>query len=207
MKKSFFSCMMVTLLAGSVAFAKWIDPDNESKKNHNLPAWQGVDFTFTGFSSSTGTSSISYHNAINDLWEWDVGTGVDRLGFFFMGGARYFVYNWPKTTCFFFFPCHGQVSTGMNLNYSTGGRKTFTDSGGSDSKYDQGSSISAWPTVAFRSIYRDFFSLTLDVGYRIMVQKPSISRGFGNPVPTAVDDMENANKDGLGAAVSLGIVF
>jgi hypothetical protein len=161
---------------------------------------------FTGFSSSTGTSAIQYRNAINDFWEWNAGTGIDTLGWFVSGGGRYYIYNWPHTTCFFAFPCHGQVTGGLNVNYANGGRKTFS-SGGQDTKYDQGSSISAWPTIAFRSIYREFFSLSLDVGYRFMIQKPSITRGYGQPLPSAVDEMERANKDGFGASVSVGVVF
>lgn len=206
MRKTIFTFIITSFFIGSLASAKWIDPEKEAMKNHRVQAWQGIDFTFTGFSSSTGTSSITYHSAINDYWVWDAGTGIDSLGWFFTGGGRYFIYNWPRTTCFFMFPCHGQVSGGLNMNYSNGGRRTFTEAG-VESKYDQGSSISAWPTIAFRSIYQNFFSLSLDVGYRIMVQKPSINRGFGPELASAVRDMEDANKDGLGASVSLGIVF
>ncbi|MBC7371404.1 MAG: hypothetical protein H7326_07565 [Bdellovibrionaceae bacterium] len=206
MRKIFLSLLLVSVFVGSLASAKWIDPEKEAMKNHTLPAWQGVDFTFTGFSSSTGTTAFTYHNALNDHLEWNGGAGLDNLGWFLTGGARYFVYNWPKTTCFFLFTCHGQVSTGMNLNYANGGRKTYSANTG-EAKYDQGSSISAWPTVAFRSIYREFFSLSLDVGYRFMLQKPTVTRGFGIDIPSAKDEMEKANDNGFGAAVSVGLVF
>jgi hypothetical protein len=206
MRKSFWSLFLIPFLMSSLALAKWVDPEAEALKNHRVKGWQGVDFTLTGVSSSTGASLITYHSAVNDYWEWDAGIGVDTLGWLVTGGARYFVYNWPHTTCFFAFACHGQVTAGMNLNYANGGRKSYVNNG-IESNYDQGSSISAWPTVAFRSIYRDFFSLSLDVGYRLMVQKPSVSRGFGPPLQSAVDEMEKSNKDGLGASVSVGIVF
>jgi hypothetical protein len=206
MRRSFFTLFMTILFFGSFAVAKWVDPEAEAQRNHRVKAWQGIDFTFTGFSSSTGVSTITYHSAINDFFEWDAGTGIDTNGWVLTGGGRYFIYNWPHTTCFFMFPCHGQVSAGANLTYYNGGRKSF-ENNGVETRYDQGSSVSAWPTIAFRSIYRDFFSLSLDVGYRIMVQKPSIARGYGPALPSAVEDMEKANKDGLGASVSLGIVF
>ena len=206
MRNSFVTILLVSLFMSSLSFAKWIDPETEAKKYHQVKAWQGVDFTFTGFSSSTNTSSISFHSAVNDLWEWDAGTGVDNLGWFLTGGGRYFIFNNPHTTCFFTFRCHGQVTAGANFNYANGGRKAYTNNG-VESRYDQGNSESLWPTVGFRSIYRDFFSLSLDVGYRVMVQQPSISRGYGPLVQSNVDDMQNANKNGLGASVSLGIVF
>ncbi len=206
MRKSAYSFLLILIVSGVFAHAKWIDPEAEAQKNRKVRAWQGVDFTFTGLSSSSGTSLITYHAAINDFWEWDAGAGIDSLGWFASGGGRYFIYNWPHTTCFFAFPCHGQVSGGLNLNYANGGRKSYTEAG-VETKYDQGSSMSAWPTVGFRSIYQDFFSLSLDVGYRLMVQKPTITRGYGPPLQRAVDDMDKANKDGFGASVSVGIVF
>ncbi|MBK9323697.1 MAG: hypothetical protein IPM97_12265 [Bdellovibrionaceae bacterium] len=206
MRRSVFYCLFAVLLVSSLAQAKWIDPEAEALKNRKFKVWNGVDFTFTGFASSSGMKLISYHAAINDFWEWDAGAGIDSLGWFVSGGGRYFMYNWPRTTCFFAFPCHGQVSGGMNLNYANGGRKTYTD-GAVETKYDQSSSMSMWPTIAFRSIYQDFFSLSLDVGYRLMVQKPSITRGYGPPLQSAVDDMEKGNKDGFGASISVGIVF
>jgi len=207
LRNSFLTLLVVSALASSTAFAKWIDPEKEAMKNHTLPAWQGVDFTFTGFSSSTGTSAFTYHNALNDFWQWNGGAGLDSLGWFLTAGGRYFVYNGPKTTCFFLFSCHGQVAAGMNLNYANGGRKTYTSPTTGDAKYDQGSSLAAWPVVAFRSIYREFFSLSLDVGYRIMLQKPTISRGHGIDIPGSVEDMDKANNNGFGASVSLGLVF
>lgn len=206
MKNVLAALLLMTFFAASVSHAKWIDPEQEAKKYRQVRAWQGVDFTFTGFSSSAGTSAVTYRSAINDLTEWNAGTGVDSLGWFFTGGGNYFLYNWPRTTCFFAFSCHGQVLAGGNLYYANGGRKTFTNNG-VDTNYDQGNSMYILPGVAFRSIYREFFSLTLDVGYRVMVQKPSIRRSYGPLVQSNIDDMEKANKDGLGASVSLGIVF
>ena len=206
MLKTLLGLLFTSMLFSSMASAKWIDPEKEAMKNHTVPAWQGIDFTFTGLSSSTGTTAFTYHNALNDHWEWNGGAGLDNIGWFLTGGAKYFVYNWPRTTCFFLFACHGQVSTGMNLNFANGGRKTYSASTG-EAKYDQGNAISAWPTVAFRSIYREFFSLSLDVGYRFMLQKPTISHGFGIDIPSARSDMEKANENGLGASVSVGLVF
>jgi hypothetical protein len=205
MKNVFAALMVFSLFSVSLAHA-WIDPEKEAKKYRHVKAWQGIDFTFTGFSSSTGTSAVTYRNAVNDVWEWNGGTGVDSLGWFFTGGANYFLYNWPRTTCFFAFSCHGQVLIGGNLYYANGGRKTYTHNG-ADTYYDQGNSMYFLPGLAFRSIYREFFSLTLDVGYRVMVQKPSIRRSFGVQVQSDIDDMEKANKDGVGASVALGIVF
>lgn len=206
MRKSIAAIFVFSFCLSSLSFAVWVDPEKEANKYRQVKAWQGVDFTFTGFSSSNGTSAITYRNADNDLWEWNGGTGIDPLGWFFTGGARYFFYNWPQTTCFFAFNCHGQVSGGANLYYANGGRKTFTN-GGVDTIYDQGSSMYLLPSVAFRSIYREFFSLTLDVGYRFMVQNPSIRRSYGPLVQSNLDDMERANQNGFGASVSLGIVF
>lgn len=206
MKKVLGAIMLMNLFTASAGHARWIDPEQEAKKYHQVRAWQGVDFTFTGFSSSTGTSAVTYRNAVNDLAEWNVGAGVDSLGWFFTGGGNYFLYNWPRTTCFFAFSCHGQVLAGGSLYYANGGRKVFTNNG-TDTYYDQGNSMYILPGVAFRSIYREFFSLTLDVGYRVMVQKPSIRRSYGPLVQANVDDMEKANKDGFGASIALGIVF
>ncbi len=205
MKRIFAVLLVFSLFTVSLSHA-WVDPENEAKKYSKVKAWQGIDFTFTGFSSSTGTNAVTYRNAINDLFEWNVGTGVDGLGWFFTGGSNYYLYNWPKTTCFFAFSCHGQVLVGGNINYANGGRKTFINNG-TESLYDQGNSMYVLPGVAFRSIYREFFSLTLDVGYRVMVQKPSIRRSYGMLVQSNIDEMEKANKDGVGAAISLGIVF
>ncbi|HEY8270155.1 MAG TPA: hypothetical protein VIG33_04655 [Pseudobdellovibrionaceae bacterium] len=206
MRKSLAALFVFSFFTSSFSYAKWIDPEAEDRKHRQVKAWQGIDFTFTGFSSSSGTTAVTYRNAINDLWEWNAGTGIDSLGWFFTGGGNYFLYNWPHTTCFFTFACHGQVLAGGNLYYANGGRRTYTNTGG-DTVYDQGNSIYALPQVAFRSIYREFFSLTLDVGYRVMVQKPSIRRSYGPPAQSNVDDMEKSNVNGLGASVSLGIVF
>lgn len=205
MKSLFAALMVFSLFAASISQG-WVDPEKEAKKYRQVKAWQGIDFTFTGFSSSSGTSAVTYRSAMNDIWEWNAGTGVDSLGWFFTGGANYFLYNWPKTTCFFAFSCHGQVLVGGNVYYANGGRKTYTNNG-ADTYYDQGNSMYALPGLAFRSIYREFFSLTLDVGYRFMVQKPSIKRSYGVQVQSNIDDMEKANKDGFGASVALGIVF
>ena len=205
MNRVFAVLLVFSFFAASLAHA-WVDPEKEAKKYRQVKAWQGIDFTFTGFSSSTGTSAVTYRNAVNDIWEWNAGTGVDSLGWFFTGGANYFLYNWPKTTCFFAFSCHGQVLAGGNLYYANGGRKTHTNNG-ADTYYDQGNSMYVLPGVAFRSIYREFFSLTLDVGYRVMVQKPSIRRSYGTQVQSDIDDMEKANANGFGASVALGIVF
>ncbi len=205
MKRVFAALLVFSYFVASLAHA-WVDPENEAKKYHQVKAWQGVDFTFTGFSSSTGTRAVTYRNAVNDFWEWNAGTGVDALGWFFTGGANYFFYNWPKTTCFFAFSCHGQVLVGGNLYYANGGRTTYTHNG-ADTIYDQGNSMYALPGVAFRSIYQEFFSLTLDVGYRVMVQKASIKRSYGALVQSDIDEMEKANASGFGASVALGIVF
>lgn len=205
MKSIIAALMVFSFFATSIGHA-WVDPEKEAKKYRQVKAWQGIDFTFTGFSSSSGTSAVTYRSAMNDIWEWNVGTGVDSLGWFFTGGTNYFLYNWPRTTCFFAFSCHGQVLAGGNLYYANGGRKTYTNNG-ADTYYDQTSSMYALPGVAFRSIYQEFFSLTLDVGYRFMVQKPSIRRSYGVQVQSNIDDMEKANKDGFGASVALGIVF
>lgn len=206
MKTIFAVLLVLSFFFSSLSHAKWVDPEAEANKYRKFRAWQGVDFTVSGFSSSSGTSAITYRNALNDILEWNAGTGIDSLGWFFTGGGRYFFYNWPRTTCFFAFSCHGQVSGGGNLYYANGGRKTFTN-GGVDSVYDQGNSIYMFPTVAFRSIYREFFSLTLDVGYRFMVQKPNIRRSFGPLVQSNLDDMEKATANGFGASVAFGIVF
>jgi hypothetical protein len=206
MKIFFATLIAFSFFLSSLGHAKWIDPEKEAKKNRQVKAWKGVEFTFTGVSSSTGTNAVTYRNAINDFWEWSAGAGVDSLGWFFTGGGNYFLYNWPNTTCFFAFPCHGQVLAGANLYYANGGRRTYTNNG-VDTIYDQGNSIYTLPQVAFRSIYREFFSLTLDVGYRVMIQKPGIRRSFGPSVQSNVDDMEKANVNGVGASVSLGIVF
>lgn len=204
MKISLF--LFVALLVGNLAQAKWVDPEEEAKRNHRIKAWQGVEFTFTGVSSSGGTSALVYHTAVNDLAEWNAGAGVDSLGFFLTGGGRYYFYNDPHTTCFFTFSCHGQVMAGMNLSYAEGGRKTYTNDG-LDSIYNQGNSMYAWPTIGFRSIYKDFFSLGLEVGYRFMVQNAGISRTYGNYVQSNVDDMSKLSNNGLGASLSIGIVF
>lgn len=206
MKTTFAILLALSFFFSSLSYAKWVDPEAEANKYRKHRAWKGVDFTVSGFSSSAGTSAITYRHALNDIWEWNAGTGIDSLGWFFTGGGRYFVYNWPRTTCFFAFACHGQVSGGANLNYANGGRKTFTNAG-VDSVYDQGNSISLFPTVAFRSIYNEFFSLTLDVGYRIMVQKPNIRRSFGPANQSNVDDLEKSSKNDFGASVAFGIVF
>lgn len=206
MKKSLIALFVFSFFVNSVCLADWIDPEDEAKKYRKVRAWQGVDFTLSGFSSSTGTSAVTYRNAVNDFWEWNAGSGIDSLGWFFTGGANYYYYNWPKTTCFFLFPCHGQVLAGGNLYYANGGRKTYTNNG-VETIYDQGSSIYTMPGIAFRSIYQEFFSLTLDVGYRIMVQKPSIRRSYGVAVQSNIDDMEKATANGFGASVALGIVF
>lgn len=206
MGKTLAVVFVFSLLLGSLSHARWVDPIADRKKNHQIKAWQGLDYTFTGFSSSSGTSAVTYRNTLSDFWEWNAGTGIDSLGWFFTGGGRYFLYNWPKTTCFFAFSCHGQVSGGANLYFANGGRRTYTN-GGIESIYDQGNSMYALPSVAFRSIYRDFFSLTLDVGYRFMIQNPNIRRSFGPLVQANVDEMKKANENGFGASVSLGIVF
>jgi hypothetical protein len=206
MRKSLKALFIFSFFLSSLSYAKWIDPEKEAMKNRQVKAWKGLDFTFTGFSSSTGTSAVTYRSAINDHWEWNAGTGIDSLGWFFTGGGNYYLYNWPHTTCFFSFSCHGQVLTGANLYFANGGRKTYTNAG-VNTIYDQGNSIYALPQIAFRSIYREFFSLTLDVGYRFMLQKPSIRRSLGPTVQSNMDDMEKANGNGIGASVSLGIVF
>ncbi|WP_413288629.1 hypothetical protein [Bdellovibrio sp. HCB337] len=206
MRKALTAVFIFSLFLGSYSQARWVDPATEAKKNHRVKAWQGLDYTFTGFSSSSGTSAITYRSALSDYWEWNGGTGIDSLGWFFTGGGRYFFYNWPKTTCFFAFNCHGQVSGGANLYFANGGRKTYENSG-VQSIYDQGNSMYALPSVAFRSIYQEFFSLTLDVGYRFMIQKPNINRSYGPLVQANVDEMNKANENGFGASVSLGIVF
>lgn len=206
MRKILAAVLVGTFFLSSLSEAKWIDPEQEAKKYRRVKAWQGIDFTITGFSSSGGTSAVTYRNAVNDLWEWNGGTGVDALGWFFTGGANYYLYNWPRTTCFFTFSCHGQVLLGGNISYANGGRREFTSAGG-ESYYDQGNSMYAMPGMAFRSIYREFFSLTLDVGYRLMLQKPSIRRSFGPLVQSNLDEMEKANQNGVGASVALGIVF
>jgi len=206
MSKVLAALLVFSVFVGSICHAKWVDPEQEAKKYRKVRAWQGIDFTFTGFSSSTGTSAVTYRSAVNDIWEWNAGTGIDGLGWFFTGGGNYFVYNWPKTTCFFAFNCHGQVLAGGNLYYANGGRKSYTNDG-VVTDYDLGNSMYILPGVAFRSIYREFFSLTLDVGYRIMVQKPNIRRSYGPLVQSNIDDMEKANSNGFGASVALGIVF
>lgn len=205
MKKTWIVLFVLSFCWSAFSLA-WVDPEMEAKRFHQIRAWKGVDFTLTGVSSSGGTSAITYRSAVNDLWEWNGGTGIDALGWFFTGGGRYFFYNWPKTTCFFAFNCHGQVLGGANLYYANGGRRTFTNAG-TDTLYDQGNSIYLFPSVAFRSTYQEFFSLTLDVGYRVMVQKPQIRRTYGPLVQSNVAEMEKANQNGLGASVSLGIVF
>jgi len=205
MKRSFSLVMAFSLFWACCSYA-WVDPEMDARKHRRVKAWQGLDFTLTGMSSASGTSALTYRDAINDLWEWNGGTGIDSLGWFFTGGASYFFYNVPKTTCFFAFDCHGQILAGSNLYYANGGRRTFTNAG-ADSIYDQGNSMYLFPRVAFRSIYQEFFSLTLDVGYRIMVQPPHIRRTFGPLVQNDLDQMEKGNKSGLGASVSLGIVF
>lgn len=206
MRKIFAAIFIFSFFLSSLGQATWIDPEAEAQKNNKVMAWQGLDFTVTGFSSSSGTSAMTYRNALNDFWEWNAGTGIDSLGWFLTGGGRYFLYNWPKTTCFFAFNCHGQVSAGANLYYTNGGRKVYTNSG-VETTYDQGNSMYVLPTVAFRSIYQEFFSLTLDVGYRFMVQNPDIRRSYGPLVQTNLDEMEAANQNGFGASVSLGFVF
>jgi len=206
MRKAFATLLVFSFCLGSLSFAKWIDPEKEAKKYRQVKAWQGIDFTVTGFSSSTGTSAVTYRNALNDLVEWNAGSGIDSLGWFFTGGGRYFFYNWPQTTCFFAFNCHGQITGGANLYYANGGRRNFVNAG-VESHYDQTSSMYILPTVAFRSIYQEFFSLTLDVGYRFMLQNPSIRRAYGPLVQDNIDEMDKANKNGFGASVALGIVF
>ncbi len=206
MRKSLAILFIFSFFLSSLSHGKWIDPEEEAMKNHQVRAWRGVDFTFTGFSSSTGTSAVTYRNAVNDFWGWSAGAGVDSLGWFFTGGGNYFLYNSPHSTCFFAFSCHGQILAGAGLYYANGGRRTFTNNG-VDTIYDQGSSIYALPQVSFRSIYREFFSLTLDAGYRVMVQSPDIHRSYGPDVPSNVNEMEKANANGLGASASLGIVF
>jgi hypothetical protein len=104
------------------------------------------------------------------------------------------------------FACHGQVTGGLNVDYSMGGRKTFS-SGATEARYYEGNGIAAWPTVAFRSIYHDFFSISLAVGYRVMLQKPAISRSFGPADPSYVSSIESEIQNGLGASLSLGFVF
>lgn len=206
MKRAIAAVFLFSFFLSSLSQAKWIDPVEEAKKYRRVKAWQGLDFTFTGFSSSNGTSAVTYRSAINDILEWNAGTGIDGLGWFLTGGGNYFIYNWPRTTCFFAFSCHGQVLAGANLYYANGGRKSYTNNG-VDTKYDQGSSMYMLPGLAFRSIYRGFFSLTLDAGYRVMIQKPSIRRSYGTLVQSNIDDMEKANQNGFGASVALGIVF
>lgn len=196
----------VAIFSGSVAQAKWIDPDVEANKYKRIRAWQGVDFTFTGFSSAGGTNALTYWDAINDLWEWNAGAGISPIGIYFTGGGRRYIYNSPRTTCFWMFSCHGQVTGGLNLDYSMGGRKTF-GIGAGETRYDVGNGIAAWPTVAFRSIYRDFFSISLAVGYRVMLQKPTISRGFGPGDASGLSSVEKEVQNGLGASLSLGLVF
>jgi hypothetical protein len=205
--RTFITGLLLTaVFSGSIAHAKWIDPEAEANKYKKIRAWQGVDFTFTGFSSAGGTNALTYRNTVNDLWEWNAGAGIAPIGMFFTGGGRYFVYNSPNTTCFFMFSCHGQVTTGLNLDYSMGGRKTFGEGAG-ETRYDVGNGIAAWPTAAFRSIYSDFFSISLAVGYRVMLQKPSINRGFGPGDPSGLSSVEKEVGNGLGASLSLGFVF
>jgi hypothetical protein len=206
MKKMISAVVIAFLFTGSLSHAKWVDPEEEANKYKKIRAWQGVDFTFTGFSSAGGTNALTYRNAYNDLIEWNAGAGIGPTGMFFTGGGRYFIYNWPKTVCFFMYNCHGQVTGGMNLDYSMGGRKTFTGGAG-ETRYDMGNGIAAWPTLAFRSIYRDFFSISLAVGYRFMLQKPAINRSFGPGDPSGLSSMEKDIANGLGASFSLGFVF
>jgi hypothetical protein len=206
MKKVFSAVLVALFFVSSVGQAKWIDPEAEANKYHKIRAWQGIDLTFTGYSSAAGTNALSYRSALNDLWEWNAGAGIGPLGLFFTGGARYYIYNWPKTTCFFMFACHGQVTGGLNLDYSMGGRRTFTGGAG-ETRYDEGNGIAAWPTVAFRSIYADFFSIGLAVGYRFMLQKPAINRSFGPGDPDFVSTLEKENANGLGASLAIGFVF
>ncbi|RYZ88762.1 MAG: hypothetical protein EOP06_10405 [Proteobacteria bacterium] len=202
----FLMALVLTFAAGiTPAFAKWVDADKEAQRLHQVKAWRAVDFRFTQYPSNSGTS-LNYLHAVNDLWRWQAGLGIDSLGYFITGGADFYLRNAPQATCFFFLNCHEQITAGGIVQYASGGRKTYNNAN-AETKYDQTSSLSVGPQLGYRAIFQQVFSVALDLGYRSMLQKPSVNRGFGVEIPSAREEMEKGNKDGMVTSFSVGVVF
>ncbi|MBK7844857.1 MAG: hypothetical protein IPJ71_14420 [Bdellovibrionales bacterium] len=158
-----------------------------------------------GWRSDYGLLGLGGRYFIAETQDFHLTAGFDVIGLILgLGSRRYFQPN--HTHCFFMFECEPRYFIGVTL-LKANGASISIEGDGLNGKYSESGGYGANFSTGFYDTFGESFTMGLEVGYRLWLDRPTIHFESGTYLKKHQNSLEEFLDDSFTASLTFGWSF